>query len=88
MLAIIMMFVLGVCGIISIGCYIMVIIKMFQNDEATLGIICLVTLFCAIGGLITFVMGWVKADKLQTHQIMGIWSGAIVIGMIASFLAQ
>lgn len=87
MLAMIMLFVAGVCTIISIGCYVMIIIKMFSNDEATLGIICLATLLCVgLGGLIAFIMGWVKADKLQARQIMGIWTGCVVINIIASFL--
>ncbi|MCC9609258.1 hypothetical protein LOC68_06125 [Blastopirellula sp. JC732] len=87
MFAMILLFALGVCGIIQLGCFIMIIIKMFQNDEATLAIVCLATIPCALlGFLIAFIMGWVKADKLGARQIMGIWTAMVVINIIASFL--
>src|SRR5438094_10081132 len=48
----------GLLGLVLIGelvCYILVLIKMFQAGEQTMGIICIVlTLCCGIGGLVAF----------------------------------
>ena len=31
-----------ICAIVSLVCFVMVIIKMFQNDQTVLGIVCIV----------------------------------------------
>lgn len=75
----------AVIGIVSLVCYILVIVKIFQSGDTTMGIICLVTLLlCGLGGLITFVIGWVKRDQYGTHQIMPIWTGAVVLSFLVN----
>lgn len=76
----------AICGLVSLVCFILIIIKMFQNDDSTLGIICIVTIFCGIGGLIAFVMGWINAGKYGASQLMLIWTGAIVGSVILQIL--
>jgi hypothetical protein len=40
-------------GITSLVCFVMVLVKMFQNGKTGLGIACIVLVFCCgIGGLI------------------------------------
>ena len=42
-----------ITGIVSLVCYILVIVKMFQHGQTVLGIVCLVLLLCCgLGGLI------------------------------------
>src|SRR5688572_11871809 len=43
-----------VLGLISLGCFAFVIMKMFQDGESTIAIVCLVGLLCGIGGLVAF----------------------------------
>ncbi|MEX0794048.1 MAG: hypothetical protein WD045_13005 [Pirellulaceae bacterium] len=75
----------GIIGIVSLVCYVLVIVKIFQSGDTTMGIICLVTLLlCGLGGLITFILGWIKRDQYGTHQIMPIWTGAIILGFLVN----
>lgn len=87
-MAIIGMILQLVASVAGLVCFIMVLIKMFQNDQTTLGIVCIVTavLCCGIGGLIAFVMGWVKSSEWDTKQVMLIWTGAIVASLIGGLL--
>jgi hypothetical protein len=74
---------LGVaCGIGSLICFILVLVKMFQNNETTMGIVCIVTIFCGIGGLLAFILGWINAGKWKIQQIMVIWSGLFVASIL------
>ncbi len=73
---------LGVCGIGSVVCYVMVIIKMFSNDESTMGIVCLVTLLCGVGGLIAFVYGWMKSGTWGIQNLMLAWTGCFVVNIL------
>jgi len=75
-----------VLGIVSLVCFVMIVIRMFQTGDQTLGIICIVTIFCGIGGLIALVMGWVNVAKYDAQQLMTIWTGAIVGGIVLNIL--
>lgn len=74
-------------GIASLVYFIMVLIRMFQNDESTLGIICIVLTVCTgIGPLVAYIMGWVKMDKLQTQAIMPKWTTYIVAQLVLTVI--
>jgi hypothetical protein len=47
-------------GLGSLVCFILVLVQMFQRGQTTLGIVCIVLVFCGIGGLIAFIYGWMK----------------------------
>lgn len=67
-------------GIGSLICFIIVLIKLFQNEGALkgiLGIIC---------GLYTFVWGWINADKLGIKNIMLIWTLLIIVSIVLNFM--
>ncbi len=70
-----------VCGIASFVFFVMVVMKMFQNDQANLGIICIVlTLVTGLVGLIvTFVLGWTKATEWDLKKVMTSWTIALVL---------
>jgi hypothetical protein len=77
----------GVAGLGSLVCFIMVIIKMFQNDATGVGIASLVLfLVCGIGMLLAFIYGWMKAAEWNINNLMLAWTGCILVGMVTGGL--
>ena len=75
-----------ILGIASLVCFIMVVVKMFQNDATGVGIASLVLILCGIGGLIAFIYGWMKASAWNSQSLMLIWTGCILGSIVASLL--
>lgn len=72
----------AIVGIAVFVLFILVLIKLFQNEgtgKGILGLIC---------GLYTFIWGWMKHKELNITKIMIAWSALIVLSMILSTLAQ
>ena len=65
--------------VVALVCWILVVIKMFQNGNTVLGIISIV--LCGIGGLIAFIYGWMKSGEWQIQPIMLAWTAAIVVAI-------
>jgi hypothetical protein len=61
-------------------CFIIVLIKMFQNEGALKGILGLI---CS---LYAFIWGWMNATKLGIKNIMMIWTLLIIVAVILNFL--
>jgi hypothetical protein len=61
-------------------CWIIVLVKIFQNDGAVKGII---GLLCS---LFAFIWGWMNADRLGVKNIMMIWTVLIIIYLILGFI--
>jgi len=79
----------GIFSLVSLVCFILILIKMFATDDAVLAIVCIVTFFCGgIGYLIAFVMGWIKSSSYDAETLMLVWSGSIGGGLLLSFLAR
>ena len=78
---------LSLVGFAVIGCYIFVIIKMFQNGDKTMAIISLVTLPCGIGSLIAFIFGWINVGKYDAMIVMIVYTLAMLALGPASFLS-
>jgi hypothetical protein len=72
-----------VVGLASLACFVMVVIKMFQNGQTGLAIACILLIWC-IGGLIALVIGWQNAEKWGIKNIMMIWTGLVVVGILLS----
>ena len=67
----------------SLVCFIMVVVKMFQNGDTTMGIVCLVLIPCVgIGGLVAFVVGWMRAGAWNIQNIMTVWTVCMVGGIV------
>jgi hypothetical protein len=78
------MFAGGILGILallfslgSLICFVIVLIKQFQDAGAIQGIIGIIT--C---GIWTFIWGWMNASRLNIKNIMLIWTALLVIGII------
>lgn len=76
----------GLMGIIAllVGlgcliCYIIVLIKLFQNDGLVKGIIGIIC------GLFTFIWGWMNANRYGIKNIMMIWTLLLIIAIILNF---
>lgn len=68
-------------GLASFICFIMVLIKQFQNAGAVHGIIGIIT--C---GIWTFIWGWMNATNLNIKNLMMIWTLLIVVGIAINLL--
>ena len=66
-------------GIGCLICFIIVLIKLFQNEGALKGILGLIC------GLYTFIWGWMNSDKLGIRNIMMIWTLLIIIQLVLNF---
>ena len=69
--------VLSICSLI---CFIIVLIKQFQNGGVVHGIIGIIT--C---GIWTLIWGWMNASNLGIKNIMMIWSLLIIISLVLRF---
>jgi hypothetical protein len=75
----------GICGIVSLVCYILVIVQMFQRGKTGLAIACLLLLLaCGLGGLVAFIYGWVNANQWGIKNIMLLWTACIVVGIVCN----
>ena len=76
---------LGILGLLlwlgCLICLIIVLIKLFQNEGALLGILGLIC------GLYTFIWGWMNATKLNIKNIMVIWTLLIILSIIVNMAA-
>jgi len=65
-------------GIVSLVCWIMVLIKMFEESvvQGIIGIIC---------SLWAFIWGWMNVEKNQQKNIMLIWTAAIIVALVVQF---
>lgn len=67
-------------GLGSLVCFVMVVVKLFQQKgvlHGILGIIC---------GLYTLIWGWMNSAKLNIKKLMLIWTILIVVGVILNAL--
>ncbi len=67
-------------GIGCLICFIIVLIKLFQNEGALKGILGLIC------GLYTFIWGWMNSDRLGIRNIMMIWTLLIIVQLILNFV--
>jgi hypothetical protein len=64
-------------GLASFICFIIVLIKQFQNAGVIHGIIGILT--C---GIWTFIWGWMNAGKLNLRNIMMIWTVLWLVAIV------
>jgi hypothetical protein len=64
----------------SLICWIMILIKMFQNEKPLIGIL---GILCSLWA---FIWGWMKSSTLGTKKIMMIWSACIVLTIIGNVM--
>ena len=67
-------------GLGCLVCFIIVLIKLFQNEGALKGVLGLI---CS---LYTFIWGWMNATRLGIKNIMMIWTILIIVAIILNFM--
>ncbi|HEX8068529.1 MAG TPA: hypothetical protein VF546_01170 [Pyrinomonadaceae bacterium] len=67
-------------GLGSLIIFIIVLIKLFQNEGALKGILGLI---CSI---YTFIWGWMNAGRLNIRNLMLIWTALIILGIVLNLL--
>lgn len=73
------MYYLGIAaGLVSLVCWIMVLIKMFPAEGALKGVLAIIC------GLYAFIWGWMNATRFNLKTIMLIWTVAILVSVIAN----
>jgi hypothetical protein len=76
---------LGILGLIlwlgCLICFIMVLIKLFQENGVLHGILGLIC------GLYTFIWGWINANRLNIRNIMIIWTLLIIVSIIVNVMS-
>ena len=73
-----------IVGLVSLGCWIFIVIKMFKNEEGPVqGIIGIVT--C---GIWAFIWGWMKHKEYDLSKIMYIWTAAWVVSLILNIVQR
>ena len=77
-----------VLGIGSLICFILVLIQMFKRGQTGLGIACIVLVFCCIGGLVAFIVGWMNAKAWDIQNIMLAWTVCFVAGILINVLSM
>src|SRR4051812_4785541 len=65
-----------VVGLGSLVCFIIVLIKLFQQKGALHGILGII---CA---LYPFVWGWIESPRLGIKNIMLIWTALLIVGIV------
>jgi hypothetical protein len=69
--------------VVMFGCFLMVVLRMFQEDKTVLGIVSIVLTVCTlIGWLLPFVYGWIKVQEWRMMPIMGTWTACLVLEII------
>jgi hypothetical protein len=71
-----------VVGLVCLICWILVLIKQFQNGGVVHGIIGIIT--C---GIWTLIWGWMNAGKLNIRNLMLIWTLLLVVYFILLFMS-
>ena len=75
-----MMIISYVAAIVSLICWILVLIKMFPAEGVLKGILAIIC------GLYAFIWGWMNAAKFNLRNIMIAWTVAIIVSVIMSFM--
>jgi hypothetical protein len=71
-----------VAGLASFVCFIIVLIKQFQNGGVVHGIIGIIT--C---GLWTLIWGWMNSGKLNLRNMMLIWTLLLIICIVLNVMS-
>jgi hypothetical protein len=70
-------------GVASLVCFILVLVKMFQTNQTTLGVVCIILTLCTgVGPLIGFIYGWIKVTEWNIKNVMLVWTGIFVLNII------
>jgi hypothetical protein len=68
----------GLLGVVALVCWILVLVKMFQQGAIAPAVASLVLILCGIGPLVALVYGWMMADQWRIRNIMVLWTACLI----------
>ena len=69
----------GIFGLIAFVCFILIVVKMFQNGSTGLGIATILSsCLCGIGMIVALIFGWLNADAWRIRQLMLVYTVALI----------
>ncbi|MDZ4851162.1 MAG: hypothetical protein SGI77_17885 [Pirellulaceae bacterium] len=69
--------------LVAFVCTIIIIVKMFQNNQTGMGIGTIVGLFvCGIGYIVALIFGWKNKDAWGLQKVMPIFTGSLILGLV------
>jgi hypothetical protein len=79
--------IVAIASLVSLVCFILVVIEMLRRGAVTMGVTCiLLSLCCGLGGLVAFVYGWMRSDDWNIAQVMKVWTVAFIIDVLAGII--
>ncbi len=70
-------------GIAAFVCYVLIVIKMFQNNQTGLGIGSIVGIFlCGIGYILTLIFGWKNKNAWGLQTVMPIYTVSLILSIV------
>ena len=76
----------SILNLVALVCAILVIVKMFQNNQTGIGVASIIGLFvCGFGYILALVYGWQNKVAWKLESVMPIFTGSIVLGMLLFF---
>jgi hypothetical protein len=74
-------------GLVSLVCFILVLMKMFQHGQTGLAIVCILLIWC-VGPLIVLINGWMKAGEWKITGLMSTYTATVILGVLLSIAGQ
>jgi len=79
--------IVAIASLVSLVCFILVVIEMLQRGAVPMAVTCiLLSLCCGLGGLVAFVYGWMRSSEWNIVQIMRIWTVAFIVDLLAGLI--
>ncbi len=72
----------NVAGLVGFVCFVIVVIKMFQNDRVVLGILSIVT--CFLGQFIALFAGWKNKEAWKLNKVMPLFTLALLVSLVSN----
>ena len=74
----------GLVHLACLGCFVWVVIRMFQTGNVVLGVVSIAT--CCVGYWVAFVWGWVKSADDQLNLVMTLWTALSFLAIALTIL--
>lgn len=73
----------SILSLVALVCAIMVVVKMFQNNQTGLGIGTIVGLFvCGFGYILALIFGWKNKEEWSLQKVMPIFTVSLILGIV------